>query len=37
MQFLSKFQWYFSQMFNYPKIYTEPHKTPNSQSNLEKE
>lgn len=37
MQPLSKYQQYFSQNWNYPKICMESQKTPNSQSSLEKE
>ena len=37
MQHLSKFQWHFSQKYlKNPKIYIEPKKTLNNQSNLEK-
>ena len=37
MQSLSKYQKHCSQSYNNPKICMEPQKTPNSQSNLEKE
>ena len=38
MQSLSKYQWHFHRTrTNSPKIYMEPQKTPNSQSNIEKE
>ena len=38
MWFLSKFQWYFLQkQKNNPKIWMEPQRTPNNQSNSEEE